>query len=285
MDERLRRLIALGREHYRSHDFGAAEEYLSQVIKEHRGFADVFNMLGCIYHGQGKYPQAQECFEEAIKLNPRYTEAALNLSVTYNDLGKYQQAREVYMLAIERTREEPRSLDPFVKGKLANMHADLGAAYADSGLHQEAIREYRKALELCPSFVDLRTRLASVYRDMGDPTAAVQELEHVKTTHPRYVPARLALGTALFMAGRREEATQEWEAVLESDSGNKAARVYLQMARDLARGHTAPEMGQADHKITSSPASPDSNDDETDPDTSLDRLFEGLGPAIPDAKK
>jgi len=232
MDERLRRLITLGREHYQSREYEKAERYLSQVVQEHRGFADIFNMLGVIYHDQGRFQQAQESFEEALKINPNYTEAALNLSVTYNDLGKYGQARDVYMKAIARTRGEPRSLDPFARGKIANMHADIGAAYAGVGFYPEAIREYQKALELCPNFVDLRTKLANIFRDAGDFNAALRELEIVKTTNPKFVPARVALGVTLFSMGRRDEAIHEWEAVVAVDPAQKAARVYLQMVRD-----------------------------------------------------
>jgi tetratricopeptide (TPR) repeat protein len=232
MEENLRQLITLGREHYQAHEYDKAEGYLAQVVKEHRGFADIFNMLGVIYHAQGKFQQAQESFEEALKVNPAYTEAALNLAVTYNDLGRYGQAREVYSNAIARSRSQPRSLDPFARGKLANMHADLGSAYHGIGFYPEAVREYQKALELCPTFVDLRTRLASVYRDMGNVAATLRELEIVKTTNPKFLPARLALGLAHFSAGRRDEAIREIEAALALDPANKAAKVYLKLVRD-----------------------------------------------------
>lgn len=240
MDEDLRRLLGLGREHYVAHDWDAAETILTQVIEKHRGFADVWNMLGVIWHTRGKLDEAQTAFEEAVGINPSYTEAALNLAVTYNDLGKYAQAREVYGKAIQRTRSAPRSLDPFVKGKLANMHADLGAAYAAHGLYPEAVREYHHALELCPTFGDLRTRLALVLRDSGETGAAARELEIVKTTQPLYVPARLALGTTFYMLGRRDEAMREWEAVLAIEPEHKAAHLYVRMAREGGAG-TRPE--------------------------------------------
>jgi len=232
MDEDLRRLLGLGREHYAAHDWDAAEKVLGEVVAQHHGFADVWNMLGVIWHGKSQLSDAEHAFEQALGLNPGYTEAALNLAVTYNDLGKYAEAREVYGKAIQRTRSAPRSLDPFVKGKLANMHADLGAAYAAHGLHPEAVREYHSALELCPTFGDLRTRLALVLRDSGDTETAARELEIVKTTQPRYLPARLALGTTLSMLGRRDEAIREWEAVLHDEPEHKAARLYLRMARE-----------------------------------------------------
>ncbi len=251
MEDRLRQLITLGREHYQAREYDKAEKYLSQVVKEHRGFADIFNMLGVICHAQGQFQRAQESFEEALKINPNYTEAALNLAVTYNDLGKYAQARDVYSKAIARSRAQPRSLDPFARGKIANMHADLGSAYHGVGFYPEAVREYQKALELCPTFIDLRTRLANVYRDIGDTPSAMRELEIVKTTNPKFVPARVALGLAQFSTGHKDEAIREWEAVLQIEPGHKAATVYLHMAKDehppgaagstsVAAGSTAP---------------------------------------------
>ena len=111
MDDGLRRLIILGREHYRARDYDAAEKVLSEIVREHKGFADIFNMLGVIHHDRGRHEDAREAFEQALSLNPGYTEAALNLSVTYNDLGMYAKAREIYVKVIQRTRAAPRSLD------------------------------------------------------------------------------------------------------------------------------------------------------------------------------
>jgi tetratricopeptide (TPR) repeat protein len=85
-------------------------------------------MLGVVYHAQGRFQDAEGAFETALRLNPRYTEAALNLSVTYNDRGKYDLAREVYRRAVTASASQPGSLDQFARGKLADMHADLGAA-------------------------------------------------------------------------------------------------------------------------------------------------------------
>src|SRR5262249_6275287 len=179
MDEKLRNLMALGKEHYEKREYDQAEAYLHQVAREHRGFADLFNMLGVIAHSQGRFTQAEQHFEEALKINPSYTEASLNLAVTYNDLGKYREAKEVYATAIAKSRGEggQRQLDPFAKGKIANMHADVGDAYQGIGLFEEAAAEYRKALVLCPSFADLRTKLGITLRDMGRREEAVREFE------------------------------------------------------------------------------------------------------------
>ncbi|MGH2900319.1 MAG: tetratricopeptide repeat protein, partial [Solirubrobacteraceae bacterium] len=144
MGDRIEQLIALGREHYNAGEYARAEPFLAEAVAARPSFPDIYNMLGVLYHAQGRFQEAEEAFETALRLNPRYTEAALNLSVTYNDRGKYDRAREVYSRAVSASKSQPDALDQFARGKLANMHADLGAAYAGLAMFDEAVREYAK---------------------------------------------------------------------------------------------------------------------------------------------
>jgi tetratricopeptide (TPR) repeat protein len=235
MDERTRDLLARGREAYEANDYDKAEPCLIQLVNEQRGFADVHDMLGVIYHHQGRLPEAVTMFEAALRLNPNYTEAALNLAVTFNDLGRYQEAKEVYSQALRASKSGPRKLDPFAQGKIANMHAEVGKAYDALGLYPDAVREYERALELCPHFQDIRTRLGTTLREMGAFPAALRELERVRTETPKYVPARLSLGLAYHALGRMDEAREEWEAAQGHEPANKSARMYL--ASLAARAH------------------------------------------------
>lgn len=243
MNDRLRQLMALGREHYLAGDYDQAERCLSEVLREHDGFADLSNMLGVICHSQGRFEEAEKHFERALDINPSYTEAALNLSVTYNDRGKYQEARTVYTQAMNNSYDgETQSLDPFARGKIANMHAALGEAYTGLGLYDSAVRELERALDLCPGFVDLRTRLGNVYRDVGRYEDALAEFRQVKKTKPDYIPARLALGVTLYSLGRREEAVSEWQEVVSIAPSDRRAAIYLRMVSDQEH---APEPGSA----------------------------------------
>lgn len=236
MDDRVKQLLALGREHYEKRELSKAEHYLKQVEEQGFTFADVSNMLGVIAHDRGDLDAARAAFESALGTNPKYTEAALNLAVTYNDLGLYDEAKATYQQAIAGGEDEPGKLDPFAKGKIANLHAQTAQAYHDVGLLSEAQHELRKAVILCPHFADLRLRLANLYRQQGDLDAARFELKEALSHKPHYVPARVALGVVYLAQGAQLEALAEWQRSLDDDPGNKAAEMYLRMARGAAEG-------------------------------------------------
>jgi tetratricopeptide (TPR) repeat protein len=230
MDDTLKQALALGRGYYLKKEYALAEQYLTEVVEKNQSFADVYNMLGVIYHDQGQYQKAQRAFEAALRINPVYTDAALNLAVTYNDTGRYKDAQDTYRQALSRSGATQGKLDRFVAGKLANMYAEIGEVYLSSGMYPEAIAELRRALTLGPAFVDVRVLLAGALRDSGERDAAITEYEQVVAQRPSYVPARLNLGLSLLAAGRKEEAIQQWEAVLAISPGNRSAEAYLTLA-------------------------------------------------------
>jgi tetratricopeptide (TPR) repeat protein len=237
MDERIKELLARGRDHYQKREFDKADYILREVIEHADGFADVYDMLGIIAHSRGDLHAAARYFERAVSLNPSYTEALLNLAVTYNDLGRYEAARQIHSKVRKLGNAGPVQIDPFARGKIANMHADLGHAYAEAGIVHEAIEQYLKAVHLCPSFADLRTRLGNLYRDGGDLQRAREQYEAAKNANPRYVQARVLLGVTLFSLGDSAGARHEWNEVLAEDPENKSAQMYVRMLET----HGAPQ--------------------------------------------
>jgi len=236
MDEELRVHYLLGQESFQKNDYQEAEKHLSAFVQEVSHFADVWQMLGVIYHEQGKFNRAVECFEKALAINPHYTEAALSLAVTYNDLGQYDKAQALYSNAkrggeAPATREQSALPDPFVRGKIANMHSELGDVYRSIGLQNEAIAEYQKALKLRPDFPDIRTKMAQALHDQGKKEQALQELMEIKRSRPDYLLARINLGVTHYSMGRMDEAVREWKEVLQEDPDNKKALMYLRLVQ------------------------------------------------------
>ncbi len=229
MNERVKQLLVLGREHYEKREFEKAEQMLRMVLEEEDRYADVHDMLGVIAHSRGNFLVAERHFERALELNPAYTEAALNLAVTYNDRGKYEKAREVYSRIKVGPHGSSQGLDPFARGKIANMHADVGQAYHDAGLVREAITEYEKATHLCPHFADLQTKLGTLLRELGDLAAARLRYEAALQSKPSYVPARLQLGVILLSLGDTAGAEEHWRHVIVLEPENTQTKMYLRM--------------------------------------------------------
>jgi len=229
MDEHTKQLLLLGREHYQKREFEKAEQLLRQVLEVDDRLADVHDMLGVICHSRGNFTQAEHHFERALALNPNYTEAALNLAVTYNDRGKYEAARQVYARIRGAPGGSVPGLDPFARGKIANMHAEVGQAYADAGLPREAILEYEKAVGLCPQFADLRTKLGMLLRELNELPRARHQYEAAIEARPNYVPARIQLGITLLSQGEADKAREQWDKVLELEPDNARAKMYLRM--------------------------------------------------------
>jgi tetratricopeptide (TPR) repeat protein len=236
MDEHLKDLLTMGREHYARREYDLAEQVLGQVLERTDKYADVHNMMGVILHDRGDLLAAEACFERALAQNPHYTEALMNLAVTRNDLGKYEAAREVYRrIQAENTGTV---LDTHVRGRIANMHADLAQAYQDAGCPREAIAELRAAVELCPGFADLQTRLGSLYRDVGNHALAREHYTAAIAANPGYAPAHVLLGVTMLALGSADQAIAAWRAALAVDQENKAARMYLRVVeaqRNAAR--------------------------------------------------
>jgi tetratricopeptide (TPR) repeat protein len=252
MDDRLKQLLLLGREHYERREFDRAEHALRQVLDRTDRYADVFNMLAVILHERGDFVAAERYFERAVELNPNYTEAILNLAVTYNDLGKYEAARQVY--ARIKRGDDHGGLDPFARGKIANMHADIAHAYADAGCRQEAIDELKKAVALCPGFADLHTRLGSLYRDVGNLALARDHYTAARDANPRYATARVLLGVTLLSLGNVDQAVVEWREALSNDPDNKNAKMYLRMVE--AQKHAGPRSAGGKGAPAKSPGAP-----------------------------
>ncbi len=223
-----RRDYELGRRCFERGDAVASLPHLTRLIQT-RNFADVHYMIGVLYNGTGDLSEAGHALREALRINPSYTEALLALANVYEGQGDFERSREIAERAGSVARLADDVLDATTRGKLANLQAALGDAYCEVGELREAIEAYRKALDRCPNFPDIRNRLGIALRDAGLPDRALAEFRRVLRSHPGFCDAAVQLGVTLYSLGRAEEATHEWEAVLSEHPEREDARMYLRM--------------------------------------------------------
>ena len=223
-----RRDYALGRRSFERGDDDTSLAHLIRLVRTRR-FADVHYMIGVMQERSGDLSAAGQSLREALRVNPSYTEALLALANVYERQGDFERSREIAQRASVLARPTDGVLDATTRGKLANFQAALGDAYREGGELREAIEAYRKALDRCPSFHDIRNRLGIALRDAGLPDRAIAEFRRVLRNHPTFHEAAVQLGVTFYSLGRADEAATEWEAVLAKDSEREDAKMYLRM--------------------------------------------------------
>jgi len=235
MQQKFEDLYKQGTEAFEKKDYENAERLLQLILDRNPTFADIQNKIGIIYNQTNRLDLAAQAFEKALKLNPGYTEASLNLAITYSDLGMYEKAREVFERASRFTEQandaSETSIDPFVKGKLADEHLRIGNIYYELRLLDDAIDEYQKALRLSPNFADIITHLGIALRDKGRYDEAIEQFNRAKQSNPRYIPARLHLGITYYSQGFYGLAEEEWREALVFEPNNSAVRTYLNFVK------------------------------------------------------
>ena len=228
MSRQAAELIRTGMTAFAKADFPKAERSLKEALEKGAEYPDIHYNLGLIEHQKGNYRQAIERFEKAISLHPEYAEALVSMAITQNDMGMYEEARATYNQAsaiISKYGISPE--ENMVRGRITNLHLELGELYLALGQYDEAISEYRSAIDIAPEYPDLRVQLIVALRKANRIEAAMAEVKTFLLESPGNTPALIQKGILLYMMEDRENARAAWEEALYRDPLNKVVQVYL----------------------------------------------------------
>lgn len=222
-------MVARARERFVLQDYYGVVHLLDEVTSQGNAYADAHHLLGVSLSLIGQTTRALDEFDRALELNPRYLEALIHRGLILNQLGRSEEAEESFRRAALADTGSVQGFPAPVAAQLANRHADLAQAYSEVGALPQAIEQYRRALELGPTFHDLRYRLARVLLEAGRALEAREELEQVVGARPAFVDAGAALGLARYLSGDAEGARQVWETTLQRRPRNPRVQAYLDM--------------------------------------------------------
>jgi tetratricopeptide (TPR) repeat protein len=234
----------LGVRHFERGDDEAAIEQLTRLVATRPRFADVHYLLGLLYERRGDLEEATHRFEEAVALNPRYAEARLALATVCDRRGDFDRAEEIMRDGLASAASADGG-DGLTQGKLANLQAALGDAYREAGELADAISAYRKALDRCPHFHDIRYRLAIALREHGLPDQAIRELGRVLRANPTWADASVQLGLVYWTLGQVDRAAEYWRDALRIAPGRADVQAYLRMSRREGAAGERPEAPEA----------------------------------------
>ena len=222
-------LLDRAKERFALNDYFGAIHLLLELTERGRAYADAQHLLGLCYHLAGQPERALERLEEAVRINPRYIEAIVHRGVVLGELGRTAEAEAMFAQARQVTIRGADGIAAHHAGKLANSHAALGEAYAEAGGLDRAIQQYRAALELGPSFQDLRLRLGRLLLEAGRTLEARETLAQVVEARPGSIEARAAFGLACYLSGDASTAQEVWELLQRDHPGDPRAQVYLRL--------------------------------------------------------
>jgi tetratricopeptide (TPR) repeat protein len=230
-----REILLRGRRAFeRGEDTSALESFV-RLTAHGFEYADVYYMIGILHERRDDLDGALDNLRRAVRINPSYVEALLALASLHERHGDFDQSQSYAERASQLSKPTASGLDPTTRGKLANQQAALGDALAQAGQRRDAIEEYRRALDRCPTFHDVRHRLGMTLREAGLPSQATLEFRRILRVHSGMLDSQIQLGLTYYSMGRTPEAIAEWDAVLEKDPGRDEARMYLRLVRGMAR--------------------------------------------------
>lgn len=215
--------------------------------------------LGELLYRSGQKVQAAEAFAASITADPSYAPAYRSYIAVRQEERQLEQARrflELIALQAEpdptprnyvgvvdylsgRPEEAVRAWQSIVQASpaFAPAHSNLGAAHQHQGKTDQALLEYKLALELDPrGSIGAYNNVGEIYMNRGELEEAVQYFRLAAEFDPESSAVPLAnLGSCYTCLGRCEEAVQAYEESLRKTPGMTNQDVRMEVLTALAK--------------------------------------------------
>jgi tetratricopeptide (TPR) repeat protein/tRNA A-37 threonylcarbamoyl transferase component Bud32 len=178
--------------------------------------------------------EAESLFRELIGLVPENPQNLVCLAVLKGDEGKNDEATALYRQAVALARSQVAVLPDS-----AAAHLVLANALAGADQDEEALAEYRRALECDRSFASAHIDLADHFLKLKRYDDSASEYRAGLELAPDNVEAHINLGLALRGARQFDEALRGLRDVLRF--GNRATMAYAHIADTLSEAERRDE--------------------------------------------
>ncbi len=143
----------LGTIYQRKGDYAQAATYLQAALQVNPVDADAWYVLGQTQQQAGEFEKALEAYHRSVRLVPDYVEAYRAMAEIYRltqEKGKEKYATGMIHLSGRSTEDALKDLQQAValEPELAEAHEGLGLTMELLGRKEEALSNYRRALEL-----------------------------------------------------------------------------------------------------------------------------------------
>ncbi|HYV10237.1 MAG TPA: tetratricopeptide repeat protein [Pyrinomonadaceae bacterium] len=205
---------------------------------------------GLKFYSAGKYQAAATAFKGVVMIKPGFASGHLELGYSYLALKKYALAEKAYLDAkrlnddawaacglgmtyhkwgrhddAEKEFQRAMRLD----SNYACPYAQSGTMYYQLGRYKEAIEAFKRAATLYPCY-ETYEYLGNSYVFARDYEPAIEAYKKAIQINPKNESAHYQLGIAYDYLQRYEESVKEYNEVLKTDPDDEGTRYYLAIA-------------------------------------------------------
>jgi tetratricopeptide (TPR) repeat protein len=173
---------------------------------------------GSKFFAAGKYQAAATAFKGVVMIKPRYAGGYLELGYTYLALRKYALAEKAYLDA-KRLNDD------------ACAACGLGMTYHRWGRHEDAEKEFQRAMRLDSNYACPYAQSGTMYYALGRYKEAIEAFKRAATLYPCYETYEY-LGNAYVFARDYEPAIDAYKKAIQINPKNESAHYQLGIAYD-----------------------------------------------------
>lgn len=208
--------FSLAVEYAKKNDLPKAEKMARRTVELDPGFRNAYYLLGKVCSATGKWGDSEKAFLKVIELDgAESNEGAIALATLYAESKRPEKAVGVLQALIEK---EPRDL-------LARYY--LGRIYTEMNEMGNALKTYRSAADINPSFTAPLKAIALIHEYLGSQDKAIATFQEVLEMEPDNVDIRNHLGQIYLEQENFEAAQAEYEEVIQITPNDVTAQLRL----------------------------------------------------------
>jgi len=175
---------------------------------------DVLYNLGIAYMGKRRPDLAESRFQKSILLKPNNSAARNNLGVVYLDLKRWDNAIQQFKIV----------KDDLFYASSDNAAINLGLAYLGKGDYPKALKELNAVLRDNPRKIEARLSLGRVYFAMDRSEQAINEYKKALEIYRDYADAHYYLGLAYLKLQNLDAARAAFHEVIRIKPNSELGR-------------------------------------------------------------
>lgn len=190
-----------------------------QGIRQYEGLSKSLAETADLALARGDVSSAILAYESFVKKRTDLPNAFTNLAQAYAMGGRNADAIEVYQ----------HVLDQF--GPSIRAHIGLAGISAAQGNLEQAIVQYRAALDIKPDHKHVWLYLGSLYEQLANEAEALRCYRQSAAIDPSFPQAQLAIGIVLLKQGPPESARPYFQRAAQLAPGEELPQAYLRMTQ------------------------------------------------------